>query len=200
MFGLTPIPPFLVDALSFAVSVTALVRVKRKEFLAAAHSQGLPSLKVGTVLAASGAGRTRLAYSRTLPGTGPPFPVADPDAGADWRVRPSSCIRRAFATAHGTDDNGAWVHRSARQHRIQHISHAARARGNTGQSDEYRESPLLRRVRRRSGIGLPARREFGIAHAVTWLFATTLGLAAFSLCVPLLRYRERPNVTVASIP
>jgi MFS family permease len=243
MFGLTPILPFLVDALSFVVSVAALVRVKGKEivaarlsrqpwnfgrdfsagisrlvrdeylratmildcgmtlvsqalfivFLAVAHSQHLRPLTIGTVLAASGAGGVlgsltaarfhasiglSLLQVQTLAWT-VAFAILAVSGGRSTLIMALTITVLAYTGALGNIEFSTYL--------VRHVPEGILARVSSTENliscGACAVGPALG--------GLLAG-EFGIAHAVSWLFAGTLSLAVFSLCVPLLRYHECP--------
>jgi MFS family permease len=250
MFGLTPILPFLFDALSFVVSVVALVRVKSKEivaarpsgqpwhfgrdfsagiswllrdrylrattildcgstlasqalfivFLVAAHLQHLPPLTIGTVLAASGAGGVlgslTAVHFRAPTGLSllqiqmlvwtVAFALLAASGGRSALLMAVTITVLAYTGALGNIEFSTYL--------IRCVPEGILARVTSTESliscGACAVGPALG--------GLLAG-EFGIAHAVSWLFVGTLGLAVFSLCIPLLRYNECQGVSAASI-
>jgi MFS family permease len=251
MFGLAPILPFLVDALSFVVSVTTLLRVKSKDtvtarqslepwnfgrnfnaginwifrdkylrttmildcgttlvsqalfivFLAAAHSQGLPSLKIGTVLAASGAGGVLGSLTAAHLRTPTHFSLLQAQMLA-WAVMfailtasggRSALFMALTITVLGY--TGALGNIEFSTYLMRHVPEGILARVTSTENLLSVGACALG-----PALGGLLTGEFGIAHAVICLFAATLGLFFFSVCVPLPRYRECPDLAVASVP
>jgi len=170
-------------------------------FLAAAHSQHLPPLTIGTVLAASGAGGVlgsltaarfqaptclSLLQIQMLAWTAA-FAFLAASGGRSALLMALTITVLGYTGALGNIEFSTYL--------MRHVPEGILARVTSTENllsfGACAVGPAL---------GGLLTGEFGIAHAVSWLFAATLGLAAFSLCVPLLRYRERPGAAAASFP
>lgn len=168
-------------------------------FLAAAHSQGLSSLKIGTVLAASGAGgvlgsltaarfpaptRLSLLQIQMLVWT-VALGLLTASGGRSAVLVALTITVLAYTGALGNIEFSTYL--------MRHVPEGILARVA---STENLISVGACAVGPALG-GLLAG-EFGIEHAVKWLFVGALVLAVGSMCVPLPRYRER--TAAPSIP
>lgn len=242
LFGITPILPFLADALSFLASVGTLVsirnasalagRIKRASsrrvrndikdglswlfyhryaraamilsagstlvgqalimvFLAAAHAQHLPSIQIGTVLAASGMGGvlgTVIASRFTPPAWASLLQVQMVAWSAAIAIlaisggRSTACTALAMGTlgvtgALGNIESGTYL--------VRHVEESMLAKVTSiGQLWTFGACALG------PVLGALLTQRYGIERAVCSLLVVTMFLALFSLVTPSIRNRE----------